>query len=137
MNAKDLEQPHIPNADDVAFVAGLCLEVTEVRGVLAQHLRENLGQVLPYMLLWDITDWLVARVAEQGQDDPASRAILAFCESRFGQVSAGVDNLIGVGLLENIMFGIEGPEQKIVPMLGPRLRADLEMMMAGEPARSS
>jgi hypothetical protein len=40
--------------------------------------------------------------------------------------------LIGVGFLENLMFG-EGPEQRIVPMLGPRLRADLAKMMEWEP----
>jgi len=88
-------------ADDVALVGGLCLEFSELRGLLQRHLDDYDG-LLPHLFLADVTRWLVARRMESGAKDPLLRAVLAFLENQFESGGAHIKELLAVSVLETL-----------------------------------
>lgn len=121
------EERYVPSASTVAFVGALCFNCPQLHPILAEHLRSNHGEVLPHILMWDISDWLIDRVARFGDADLESRAVLDFCDAALAStiLNDDLDTLIGVAIVESLrQEGDAG--RKVIAMFGPRLRAETE-----------
>jgi hypothetical protein len=115
-------------ADDVALAGGLCLEFVELRPVLQEHLDDYDG-LLPHLLLADVTRWLVARLSENGRDDPVLVSVLDFLEKHFASGGEHVSELIAVSVLETMpLKGEEGDE--IRGLVGPAMRAHVDRYLS-------
>lgn len=104
------------------LVTGLVEEAPELRPLLAEHLADQEGELLPYLLMGNIAQWLhehstthAARVAE----------ILAWLEGQFTIGDFDVRNLIDVGIVEMLPAVPEGAP--VLDLLGPELRARAEV----------
>lgn len=91
--------------------------------VRREHLADN-DELLPHVLFGEVTRWLVDR-------GPLPE-ILAVLERHFGAGDVHVRNLIGASFLENLLG--DNPEERAVQLaLGPRLRAQFEVMRKWAP----
>ena len=104
------------------FTQRLVEEAPELRPLLAEHLADQEGELLPYLLMGDIAQWLhehstthAARVAE----------ILAWLEGQFTIGDFDVRNLIDVGIVEMLPAVPDGAT--VLDLLGPELRARAEV----------
>lgn len=88
--------------------------------IVAVHLADN-GEVLPHLLMADITRWLVA---EGPQPD-----VLHAIEHHHMLGDAHVQDVIAASFLENLL----GEDAAVRWALGPGLAADLRRMEEWEP----
>lgn len=91
---------------------------------LQDHLDENDGELLSYLLLARITDQTVGLFLANPVLPLQARAVLDTLERAFGQ-RADVDEVIAGGFIENLPSPEEGGAA-IADLLGPKLRAELE-----------
>jgi hypothetical protein len=95
----------------------------ELDAVRREHLADN-GELLPHVLFADVTRWLVER-------GPVPE-VLAVLEQHMSAGDADVQNVIAVSFLENL-FGDEPGERAIQAALGPRLKAEFDVMESWTP----
>ena len=87
------------SASTVAAVGALVDEFRELTPLLAEHLEDNDGEVLPHLLLADIVRWLVARV---DSDQDICRSILRWLEHEYERGPEDVRGLVKVSGVEMI-----------------------------------
>jgi len=92
---------------------------TLVARSLDEMIRADYDELLPHLLLGDITRWLVERgpVAE----------VLAVLEHHIDAGDGDVQHVIAVSFLENL-FGDDPGELAVRAALGPRLKAEFHAM---------
>lgn len=99
--------------------------------LMAEHLADQDGELLPYLFLPDVARWAQASL----QTDPASVGYLVdWLEREFTVAEPAEKDLIGLGFVETIPFPPEG--SALLLRLGPALTgvaADLGLL---PPARS-
>lgn len=88
--------------------------------IVATHLADN-GEVVPHLLMADITRWLVAEGPEP--------AILAALERHYAEGDDDVQNVIALSFLENLL----GEDVAVRWALGPRLADELRRMEDWKP----
>ena len=101
----------------------LCWRCPELLPVLQDHLA-TFDQLLPHVLMGDITRWAV----RQYRAEPTGSALinaLAVIEEAMSASQVDVSELISVSFLENLPTGDE-PGARVITMLGPELRAELQ-----------
>jgi hypothetical protein len=91
-----------------------------VAGVVATHLADH-DEVLPHLLMADITRWLVA--------DGPQPAVLTILERHFTEGDEHVQDVIALSFLENLL----GEDAAVRWALGPRLAAALRQMEDWKP----
>jgi hypothetical protein len=107
---------------DVQFIQDLAAAFPVLRPMLAEHLDDNFGAVLPHLFLADVLRLLLARIDEAGVDDRGEVAnILSFLEDAFSAGDAERQELISTGFVENLPR-VGEPGDGIRRMLGPELR---------------
>jgi hypothetical protein len=122
MNESQLEQAS-------ALVRDFVREVPEAESVLEAHLEDNFDDLLPHVLMADLTRWIIGlqREADAGNAEAgASRdRALAFLELRFADVAdVGARDVIAASFLENLHQA--GSDRKaLLGHLGPTLSAAL------------
>ena len=117
------------SADTIVLQAGTydlsALQQISTGGAMTSPaLKHALLELLPHLLLGDITRWLVERgpVAE----------VLAVLEHHIDAGDADVQNAIAVSFLENL-FGDDPGELAVRAALGPRLKAEFHAMESWTP----
>ena len=110
------------SAQTVAFVGWLCREFPVLLPLLQEHLDDQNGEILPNVLLGEITRWLVCNF----DSEPNVKEIVATLEHAYsGGESTGVSELVAVSFLENLPRpGEDGAE--IRNEIGPRMKKQLE-----------
>ena len=106
------------SASSVAAIGALVDAHRELTPVLAEHLEENNGEVLPHLVMADIVRWLVDhRVTHPG----ACRSIVDWLEREYARGPEEVRGLIIVSGVEMIPDpGHPGAELR--DLLGPELK---------------
>ena len=113
------------NPLDIAFFGYLVYRNRELLPVFREHLQDQYGQVLPYMLLADMVRWMQMEMSES-TNELLVRRIMAELESTFEDEVDLRELLVG-GFLENLPDpGEKGAE--LLNLLGPRMRAHHSMM---------
>lgn len=86
--------------------------------ILAEHLDDNFGEMLPHLVMADVVRWLAAH----HDSDPAMCAsVLAWMEMRFNNGPDDVRGLIAVSGVQMIPDPGQ-PGSELRDSLGPRLR---------------
>lgn len=89
----------------------------ELQPVLAEHLEDQEGELLPYLLMADIERWSEAEVT---RDTERISELIAWFENEFTTGDQEVKDLIGVGFVEMLPHTPDG--DPILNLLGPELR---------------
>lgn len=113
------------NAESVAFLGHLIHRFPELLPVLQDHIDDNNGELLPHLLIADITRWLVKRVDGANQTNVIEE-ILGELERAYaaGDDDDKVSELIAVSCLEN--FPRPGERGAAIRgMVGPTLAKQL------------
>lgn len=86
--------------------------------LLAEHLSDQEGELLPYVFLGEVAEWL----ATQGASGPLNdiRAIFTWLDDEYENGSFDVRNLIVVGFIEMLPASPAG--DPVLKHLGPQLR---------------
>lgn len=113
------------SAATVAFVGALAHQFPEVLPLLAEHLSDQEGEVLPHLFMADLERWAEKKVMSD-YDGPCGelREVLDFLEFAFSAAGAEVEELIAVSFLEHLPRPGE-PGCELRGMLGPLLSEQL------------
>lgn len=111
----------------VAFVGALAHRFPALLSVLEEHLEEQRGEVLPHVLMGEVTRWLVAQFIGAGGSDVAIRDVLGFMEQAFNSGGEQVQELLAVSFLENLPRPGE-PGSEIRSILGPSMQEELRRL---------
>ncbi|QBX56091.1 hypothetical protein EXE58_11860 [Nocardioides seonyuensis] len=89
----------------------------ELRPLLTEHLDDQEGELLPYLLMADIERWSETQVT--GNAHRISE-LMTWFENAFSAGGEEIKDLIGVGFVEMLPHTPEG--DPILRLLGPELR---------------
>ena len=113
----------------VACVLDVAAAVPAVIGVLLQHLADNFGEILPWILMGAYTDWAIQQDRLNTAESRVNvEAFFQTLERHFDKQSAGAWNVIAVGCLENLdqagqrydaLFAHFGPRMKAAEAAHP------------------
>jgi hypothetical protein len=104
------------------FTGRLIVSTPELRPILEEHLADQEGELLAYLLMGDVAKWLDG----ESRNDPQRAAqVLAWLEHEFVTGDFDVRNLIDVGIIEMLPGMPEGAP--VLDMLGPELRDRAEV----------
>jgi hypothetical protein len=99
------------------FTHRLTAEVPELQPLLDEHLADQEGELLPYLLMGDVAQWL----HEHTLTEPRRVSeVLRWIEGEFVRGDFDVRNLIDVGIVEMLPAVPEGAT--VLDLLGPELR---------------
>ena len=98
----------------------------DLRPLYEEHLREN-DELLPHVLFWDFTEWVVRSYLAARQREDTWKAVIDQLETEFEHGDDNVRELLAVSFLENLPYpGEEGAD--IAERLGPNLSAELHRL---------
>lgn len=107
---------------EAEFTRRLVTAMPELSPLLDEHLRDQEGELLAYLLMGDVARWL----HDQSSTSPARTGqVLKWLEAEFTSGSFDVRNLIDVGIIEMLPALPEG--RSILEMLPPALRDRAEV----------
>lgn len=99
------------------FTQRLVAATPELRPILDEHLHDQEGELLPYVLMADVARWLDVA----SHTDPVRVAdVVGWLEREFVGGDFDVRNLIDVGIVEMLPAMPEGAP--VLELLGPALR---------------
>ena len=106
------------SANTVAMVGALAYAHGDLLAVLAEHLEDNGGEVLPHLVMADFVRWLVAHRTDRPE---VVRDVLEWLESAYARGGEDERDVIAVSGVE--MLPDPGqPGAELRGLLGPRLR---------------
>ena len=105
------------SASTVALIGGLCHQYRALLPVLAEHLEDNDGEVLPHLVMSDVVRWLVAR----RNDRTTCQEVWNWLENAYQQGDDDEKDLVAVSAVEMIPNPGE-PGSEFRGLLGPALR---------------
>ena len=107
----------------------LVSQFAALRPLMDEHLADQEGELLPYLLMADVERW-AEKESTRNPDQVAE--VTAWLESRFDSGDDVLKDLIGVGFVEMIPHTPTG--DPILDRLGPSLRGVAEDMGLLRPA---
>lgn len=100
------------------FTHELVSRIRELQPLLDEHLADQEGELLPYLFMGDVAEWL----HEQSVTDPGRvDEVLAWLEEQYVAGDFDTRNLIDVGVVEMLPAMPDGAT--VLALLGPELRA--------------
>lgn len=107
--------------DGYCFIGALCFHFPELRPLLYEHLKSEEGgewELFPYLFMYELAQFIEGR----HMADERVAALFAFAEEAFECGNQSIDELIAVGLIEDII-GEKNFEERYYRYLGSKLRA--------------
>jgi hypothetical protein len=98
------------------LVTDLVERVSELQPLLDEHLEDQEGELLPYLLLADVARWAQATYAG---DPRAVGEVVDWLEAEYVRAEAAEKDLIGLGFVEAIPYRPVGAP--LLTRLGPEL----------------
>lgn len=98
--------------------------------ILEEHLADQDGELLPYLVLADVARWAQRSFAEEPQE---VGGLVDWLEEEFERAESAEKDLIGLGFVEVIPYRPEGAP--LLARLGPvltRVAADLGMVLPAD-----
>jgi hypothetical protein len=123
---------YVPPPSVVAMVRRLSEKFPSVAGLFEEHLRENEGEILPYLVLANIARWYEERVAERGSDPAGFAEAKRVGESISDEYRNGdldVETAISLGFLEEILSFREGLSAAHIRELPENLRLEVARLL--------
>ena len=114
------------------FAKDLANRFSGLAPVLAEHMQDNFGALLPHVFLGDVTRWVVGLVTASKaeailRNRPELTSILRYLEDSYASGDVELQELISVSFLELLPRpGESGAE--IRHMVGPALSAQLKVI---------
>src|SRR3954471_14705300 len=112
----------------VSFVRSIVARFPSLSAILEEHLKDNLGEILPHVFLGDVTRYLPSLLlAASSGGFPIRRElrdILDYLEEVFSGDGAELRELISASFLENLPRPGESGAQ-LREMVGPTLKRQL------------
>ena len=106
------------SADSVAMMGALTYQHKDLIPLLAEHLEDNDGELLPHLLMADVVRWLVEHRVEHSD---VARAVMDWLETAYQRGDDEVRDVIAVSAVEMIPDpGSPGAELR--NLLGPSLK---------------
>ncbi|WP_141105652.1 hypothetical protein [Rhizobium sp. R635] len=102
----------------VSFTAGAAFKFKQLEDVLAEHLKDNDGAILPHLLMADY-----CRLVERVPDDEWVISFLTYLEDNFGGQSESLTELISVSFIEHLPPDGSSADP-VVKLLGERMREE-------------
>lgn len=99
------------------FMHALVDEFDEFRVLLNEHLEDQEGELLPYVMMGDVARWAESVVARNPE---RVASLLRWLEVRYEEADDEAANLIAVGFVEMLPATPEG--DPVLDLLGPSLR---------------
>lgn len=127
---------HHPDVDspEARLIHQLVALAPELGPVYRTHMEDNFGELLPHLMMADITRWLggvLERTQAGGLSAPADleqlHTVVAFLEEQFATGDKATQELIAVSFLENLWQTRE-QYAGLKNLFGPSLRSSLERM---------
>jgi len=110
----------------VAFSAGAAFKFRELESTLAEHLKDNNGEILPHLLMADY-----CRCVESAARTEWVRHFLYYLEENFSDENNELSELISVSFLEHL-----SPEDSstnfLIGCLGPRMLKEYRRIFGQE-----
>lgn len=104
------------------LVTELLATFPELRPLVDEHLADQEGELLPYLLMGDVAQWL----HDHSRTEPRRvQEIFGWLEAQFTHGDFDTRNLIDVGIVEMLPALPEGAT--VLDLLGPELRARAEV----------
>lgn len=110
------------DAAQLALVGAITWHFPELLGQLQEHLRDNMGQVIPHVLIGEYERWAESLVVGRR---PELEQLLRMLEGAYESGDEGVRNLIEVSFVEQLPYPDE-LNAAIRDMLGPALGSVLQ-----------
>lgn len=107
---------------EAEFARRLVALAPELEQVLDEHLEEQEGELLPYLLMGDVAAWLSERSRRESE---RTAQILAWIEDEYVRGDFDVRNLIDVGIVEMLPAAPDGAD--VLVLLGPELTSRAEV----------
>ena len=98
------------------LVTELVGRVPELRALLDEHLADQEGELLPYLLMADVAGWAHATYPS---DPEAVGGVVDWLEDEYAQAATAEKDLIGLGFVEAIPYRPDGAP--LLMRLGPEL----------------
>ena len=115
----------------VSFVRSMVARFSKLKALLAGHIEDNEGEILPHVFFGDLTRYVVSlALAAGGAELPLTHdlhAILEYLEEAYASGGDEVQELIAVSFLENLPRPAE-PGAWIREIVGPSLCRQLQRM---------
>ncbi len=114
----------------VSFVRSTMARFPSLSALLEEHLKDNLGEILPHVFFGDVTRYVLSLLAASGGGLPPRRElrdILDYLEEAYSASGEELRELISVSFLENLPRPGEIGAQ-IREMVGPNLRRQLHVI---------
>lgn len=112
------------NASTVALSGALAYRFPALLPLLAEHLVDQEGQVLPHLFMADVERWIEDIVKDGNEGQEAAREVLQFLEEAFSAGDPEIEELISVSFLEHLPRPGEAGSG-VRDMLGPKLSGQL------------
>jgi len=120
----------------IEFVERLVASFDALKPLYDEHKADNLGEVLPHVLMGDVTRFAIRKCEETRAENASRRSdaellvknLLAFLEDAYSREGGEVGELISVSFLELLPRPDEGSASGIRQWVGPRMRAQLAVI---------
>lgn len=104
------------------FLSDLALDVPDLGPIVAEHLDDNDGELLPHLLLSDIRQWCLEHVAT----DPATvQRVVDGLDRAVGSGDEAIENAVAVSFVEDLMAD-GAPGEAVLALVPPRMRAMID-----------
>lgn len=114
--------------DERATITRLVDRFDELQPLLNEHLADQGGELLPYLLMADVARWAI----EHATDDTALVAdVVTALEKEFASGDGAIKDLVGVGFVEMLPPTPKG--DPVLSLLGPELAQVAHDMNLFEP----
>src|SRR5262245_13033672 len=113
----------------IEFVKSTVARFPNLRPILVEHMRDDFGEILPHLFFSGLTRYVQSLLplgASKGSQSELQE-ILDYLEEVYSRGNDELCELIAVSFLENLPRPGE-PSAQIREMVGPRLRAQLQMI---------
>lgn len=114
--------------NESALMNRLTTEFPELEPLLQEHLVDQEGEMLPYLLMADVSRW-----AQENSTQRPDRVaqLMRWLEQEFAAGDGAIKDLIGVGFVEMLPETPKG--DAVLSLLGPMLREVAHDMNLFEP----
>src|SRR5262244_661104 len=117
----------------VRFVEVLTEMFPSLKSILATHLEDNFGEILPHVFMADVARWAIElfmtterkNLTADEQRSELAR-LLAFLEDAYAKDGPEIEEMISVSFLEHLPRPNEAG-WKIRDLVGPKLKEQLEV----------
>lgn len=97
------EEPYVPPASSVAFVGAITFRFPILLPILAEHLEDQEGMILPHLFMADVERWMeIEFLNRYERSKQLITSVLGFIEDAMAMGDEHVKNVIHVSFLEHL-----------------------------------